>query len=318
MDGVTASDVAAHAVYPYQLVSAAWGYGISTPEWRDALPLQLGLVAVGLSMLTAVMLATRNPQLASRESQLASRRSHPTIVFALIATLVLVVLSSTVARPLWTGLPFVARTLSYPWQLYALVGAPLALLAGSVVVLDWRLAILPAWAGLITLAVLGSYPYLSPRFTRVVPDPATLATFGSGQVTLLTAAVEGPVSMPGYPLDEAVSTTGADIDSSHVMTVTVNWQGLRPLDFDYNVFVHAVDEDGAILAQSDRQPGRNGDAYPMTTWPVGEIVLDSYRLILDRDAAARVRSVNLGLYNWQTGERLPMGEDNRAVLEVGP
>ena len=40
-------DIAAHAVYPYQLFSSVWGFGISTPDWKGDLPLQLGLGCVG-------------------------------------------------------------------------------------------------------------------------------------------------------------------------------------------------------------------------------------------------------------------------------
>ena len=48
-------DIAAHAVYPYQLFSAAWGFGISTPDWKGDLPLQLGLAALALAMVTVVL-----------------------------------------------------------------------------------------------------------------------------------------------------------------------------------------------------------------------------------------------------------------------
>ena len=89
------------------------------------------------------------------------------------------------------------------------------------------------------------------------------------------------------------------------------------MDFDYNVFVHAVDAAGNRVAQWDGQPQRAGEAYPMTTWPVGEIVQNSYRLEMD-PAAAQVQRVDIGLYNWQTGERLPVNGDDKVTLEVGP
>ena len=50
-----ALDMAAHAVYPYQLFLAAWGFGVSTPGWQDGLPLQLGFAALGLAALTVVL-----------------------------------------------------------------------------------------------------------------------------------------------------------------------------------------------------------------------------------------------------------------------
>jgi hypothetical protein len=99
--------------------------------------------------------------------------------------------------------------------------------------------------------------------------------------------------------------------------VTVAWQALQPIDFDYNIFVHALDAAGNRVAQWDGQPLRGSEPYPMTTWPVGEVVSNSYRLDLD-PAAAPVERIDVGLYNWQTGERLPVNGDDKVTLEVGP
>ena len=42
----------AHSIHPYQLLSPAWGFGVSTPDWKDDVSFQLGLVALGLAVLT--------------------------------------------------------------------------------------------------------------------------------------------------------------------------------------------------------------------------------------------------------------------------
>jgi hypothetical protein len=200
-----------------------------------------------------------------------------------------------------------AAIVTYPWQLYALIGPLLALLAGAVVVVERRLAVLPIWAAAVALVVLSSYPYLAPRFTQVTPDPAAPAVFGANQVTLVTTAVS----------TGEVGSVGDRPEQDESLTVTAAWQALQPIDFDYNVFVHAVDAAGNRVAQWDGQPLRDGEAYPMTAWSVGEIVENSYRLELDT-AAAPVQRVDVGLYNWQTGERLPVSGDDKVALEVGP
>ena len=177
-------DVAAHVVYPYQLFSPAWGVGVSTPGWQDGLPLQLGFAALGLAALTLVLgFGNRN-----RLQSPAPRFPLPALGFAAIAAFVLILLTTTLARPLWNWGPL-AATLSYPWQLYALVGPLLALLGGGLLVVERRMAVLPVWAAAVALVVLSSYPYLTPRFTQVTPDPAAPAIFGAGQVTLVTAVV---------------------------------------------------------------------------------------------------------------------------------
>ena len=300
-------DVAAHAVYPYQLLSPAWGFGVSTPGWQDGLPLQLGFAALGLAALTVVLGMSHQRQSTDYRSPITD---HP-LTFTALAALILILLTTTLARPLWR-IDLLAATLTYPWQLFTLVGPLLALLASAVVVMERRLAVLPLWAAAVTLVVLSSYAYLAPHFTQVTPDPTAPAIFGANQVTLLAATVGDrpePATLP-LPLGEG----RGEGDS---LTVTVTWQALQPINFDYNLFIHALDAAGNRVAQWDGQPLRGGESYPMTTWAVGEIVENSYRLALD-PAAAPVQRIDVGLYNWQTGERLPVNGDDKVTLEVGP
>jgi uncharacterized membrane protein YwaF len=301
------SDFAAHAVYPYQLLAAGWGFGTSTPDWKNEMPFQLGLAAIGLATLALVL------AVGTGRSGGADQPEHPsairlTLSFAALATLVPVLLATTLARPLWQLLPNLAQTVSYPWQLLALAGPPLALLAGSLLAVERRLALLAAWAGLVALAVLSSYPYLAPRFTQALPDPASPAIFGN-QVALLTSEA-ALVSADTSSAPEA-STGGEE-----VLAVTVNWQALQPVDFDYNVFVHAVDESGDLLAQWDGQPRRDAEPYPMTSWSVGEVISDTYALPISPADRDRLAAISLGLYNWQTGARLPVGDTDRVLVSI--
>ncbi len=318
-------DVASHAVYPYQLFSPAWGFGASTPGWQDGLSLQLSFAALGLAALTVVLGFGKRAHVSLRDGS-QSRVTLHALSFAAIAVLVLVLLTTTLARPLW-GIDLLAATLSYPWQLHALVGPLLALLAGAVVAVERRLAVLPLWAAAVALVVLSSYPYLAPRLTQVMPDPAAPAIFGAQRVTLVTALVSEAGTVGDRPelggqgeagtVGDRPEPGGATLTITTARTVTLAWQALQPIDFDYNVFVHAVDADGNRVAQWDGQPLRDGEPYPMTAWPVGEVVENSYRLELDPDAAP-VQRVLVGLYNWQTGERLPVSGDDKVALEVGP
>ncbi len=292
-------------MHPYQFFSSAWGFGVSTPGWQDGLPLQLGFAALGLAALTLVLGVGRRSD--------GARGTLHALRFAAIAALALILLTTTLARPLW-GLDLLAATVTYPWQLYALIGPLLALLAGGVLVVERRLAVLPVWAAAVALVVLSSYAYLAPRFTQTLPDPAAPAIFGAQQVTLVTTTVStgeaGSVGPSGVLRKDRPEQDGS-------LTVTAAWQALQPIDFDYNVFVHAVDAAGNRVAQWDGQPLAAGEPYPMTTWSVGEVVQSSYRLELD-PAAAPVQRVDVGLYNWQTGERLPVNGDDKVMVEVGP
>ncbi len=323
-------DIAAHAVYPYQLFSAAWGFGISTPDWKGDLPLQLGLAALALAMVTVILGAGGRRARGEQAPGLTSARPFQSALgFSLVAGLILILLTTTLARPLWGTLPTLASTLTYPWQLFALVGPLLAILAGAVLVVERRLALLPMWAGLVVFVVLSSTAYLSPRFTQVDPSTAPAAIFGSNQVTLLSADatfLNEQTNSGGSPYTlQPTTPPAADLHSAPLrdfvqpatpLTVTIAWQALQPIDFDYNLFVHAVDEAGNKLAQWDGQPQRGQDPYPMTQWLVGEIVPGTIRLELTPEQAAAVRQVVIGLYNWQDGSRLSVGKDDKVVIPV--
>ena len=75
------------------------------------------------------------------------------------------------------------------------------------------------------------------------------------------------------------------------------------MDQDYTVFVHATDETNKRWGQQDTQP-QSGE-YPTSQWRVGEIVEDRYELRIAADGPAAGYHLSLGLYDWQTGERLP-------------
>jgi hypothetical protein len=98
------------------------------------------------------------------------------------------------------------------------------------------------------------------------------------------------------------------------LPVTVYWQARREIEQSYKVFVHLYDQEGNILAQQDRLPGLG--ARPTTTWEKGEIVGD--RLLVPIDGAAPIGEYRLaiGLYDQETGRRLPaFGPDGQRLEE---
>jgi hypothetical protein len=295
-----------HFVYPFQLFSAAWGYGASVEGWQDTMSLQLGLVPVGLAIVSVILIA-RSP--ISNLHPPSSIRLRRTLIFWQLVVLVLVALMFSPTALLWriTGL---SHLLSYPWQLLSLIGLITSLLAGSVVALDQRLAAFPLRAGLVALTVLASYSYLSPRFfdfdidfTPLAEDshvydmePVGLpvAILGDNQIALLDYRIEGPLR--------------------HGATVRLNvlWQALNPLDEDYTVFVHAVDGEGTIWGQRDTEP-QEGE-YPTTEWALGEIVQDRYELRIDMAGPREGYQLAVGMYAGETGERLKMPDGTTEVI----
>ena len=294
-----AVDFYQHFVYPFQLFSAAWGYGTSVAGWQDAMPLQAGLVPVGLTIVSVVLTA-------GSPSSMKLRR---TLLFWQLTTLVLMALMLSPTAILWriTGL---SHLLSYPWQLLGLIGLTTSLLAGSIVALDQRLAAFPLRAGLVALAVGASYNYLSPRFFNFSIDFTPLAEkphvynmeplglpvaiLGDNQIALLDYRIEGPLR--------------------HGATVRLNvlWQALRPPDEDYTIFVHAVDREGVIWGQRDTEP-QEGE-HPTTEWELGEIVQDRYELQIDMAGPWEGYQLVVGMYVGETGERLRLPDGATEVI----
>ena len=50
------------------------------------------------------------------------------------------------------------------------------------------------------------------------------------------------------------------------------WRAEAEVAEGYTVFIHVVDAQGNILAQDDRAPFANGEAYPTDLWNMGEVV----------------------------------------------
>ena len=233
--------------------------------------------------------------------------------------LILALLSTTLAAPFWRLLPFLSRTLTYPWQLLLLVGPWLAWLAGSggrALLAQWpeearEGRAVPLFAGLLALTLLSAYsapltilsraqdgsagqPLNPPALSVAAPD-APVAIFGDNEIALLSAVIAGPAGPGGQA------------------TVLVRWQALRPLGQDYTVFFHALGPDGNRWGQQDTMP--QDGKLPTSQWRPGQIVQDQYQLTLAPDApiGGDYRYL-LGMYWWQTGQRLTTGADDKVVL----
>jgi hypothetical protein len=305
-------------VHPHQLLMTGWG--------PDTLTFSLGVIAFGLAVLSVLPLAdsgadSLDERLDSHAggSRVAIRRAQ---YFAAAVLLLLICLSTTLAGGVWNLLPGLAGTLSYPWQLLLLAVPWLAWLAGtggralagllteeprspsgsnrtdhtgSTGVAESRrkgarseIKAPSLFGGLITLVILSSYAYLNPT---TIAGPVTglpVAIFGDNEIALLDTEVTG---MPG-PGGRAV--------------VSARWQALRPLDNDYTIFVHVLTPDGTRWAQADTMP--QDRQLPTSQWRPGQVVADRYTLTFAPDAPVTPDyQYLLGLYLWQTGQRLPAG-----------
>jgi 4-amino-4-deoxy-L-arabinose transferase-like glycosyltransferase len=96
----------------------------------------------------------------------------------------------------------------------------------------------------------------------------------------------------------AEATAGTPTD------VTLVWQAGGPATRNWKVYLHLLDAEGTIRAQSDGYPA-NGKA-PAASWQAGEVTTDERTLSLPADLPADDYILRVGFYDAVTGERLPM------------
>jgi hypothetical protein len=94
--------------------------------------------------------------------------------------------------------------------------------------------------------------------------------------------------------------------AGQTLDVTLYWQALNTLPADYTVFVHLLDEQGRLVAAHDGMPADNG--FPTGAWPPGLLVEDKHTITLPPDLPPGTYQVNVGLYLFETGERLPVSD----------
>ena len=92
-----------------------------------------------------------------------------------------------------------------------------------------------------------------------------------------------------------------DITSPQELRLDLLWRAEVEIEADYSVFVHLTRDD-TILAQDDSFPAQG--YYPTSLWRVGDIVNDEHTLVLPEPYDPDSHKIIIGLYKWQTMDRL--------------
>ncbi len=163
-------------------------------------------------------------------------------------------------------------------------------------------------APLLALAVSMPFGVIRPAYTWVALAPhAAQAVLGNGAYGRFAATrAEYGVILRGWRLDGPVRP-GADLP------LTLTWNSLAPVPQPWTIFVHLVDGNERIVAQSNLQP--QGNTLPFPLWTAGDWVADSLRLALPAALPPGVYRLRVGLYRAdQDGQRQRVwAEDGRAL-----
>jgi len=116
-----------------------------------------------------------------------------------------------------------------------------------------------------------------------------------------------------YHLGPAIRLVGYELATPNLspgddLRLRLYWQAETRPERDYIIFVHVLDASGELAAQRDGMP--RDETFLTTHWPVGPLIDDVHLVPLPPDMPAGEYRVMIGLYIWQTGERLPVRRAN--------
>ena len=89
-----------------------------------------------------------------------------------------------------------------------------------------------------------------------------------------------------------------------LLEVDLYWEAQKPIDGDYIVFVHVLNNNGELVASHDSRP-ENG-RFPTPAWLPDIIIPDNHAILLPDDLPTGEYHLKAGLYQSETGERLPI------------
>lgn len=116
----------------------------------------------------------------------------------------------------------------------------------------------------------------------------------------------------GADLNNVAQLIGYDLPQTTVRAgeafpITLYWRALEQTTTSYATFIHVLGPDGSIRGQWDSIPGAG--TLPTTGWVKGEVITDRYMIPMGPDAPPWEYTIVVGMYDPQTGQRLPVVGD---------
>lgn len=148
------------------------------------------------------------------------------------------------------------------------------------------------WAQIASFQRKGPFLYALPATLTFKPFTPTDLTFGPA------------IRLNGYWFDPA------RLQPDSNLSILLQWSITASLPTDFTVFVHLLGPDGQRVAQSDAYPTWL-TPQPTSQWPLNQPLPDHHTLSLPPELTPGVYTLQLGLYDLQTSERLrlPDGSD---------
>ncbi len=130
--------------------------------------------------------------------------------------------------------------------------------------------------GLMDWVVLGTVVGIT-AVTLLILEPTNVLHYQSQNYSAepaqeqVSADFGEQIALIGY------DTSAETAQAGDTLNLTLYWQAERPLDINYQNFVHILSADGVLVAQSDHlNPGE----FPTRRWPTDKYVRDTHTIVL--------------------------------------
>jgi hypothetical protein len=172
------------------------------------------------------------------------------------------------------------------------------------------------WTGCIVLLLIGIQTFSAATNLRVIHTrygklraPASILSRLPPQAKPIHTQFADGIELVGWEV-------GSSKESRSAVDVTLYWRADAPVTWPWTVFRHVV-ADGELVGQHDGQPV--GGRWPATCWEPGQLVVDTQVVPLDTGDLDRA-TLRVGLYDAQSGDRLPIheknGDEHNDVVEI--
>ena len=164
--------------------------------------------------------------------------------------------------------------------------------------------------GLVVLSLVALFGFLQPAFAR--PETFEVDTAASAR---LEQTVPNPTSIQ---FGKLVQLHGYSVSTDHLrpgeyVDIDLYWEVLAQPPGNYLLFVHLIDEVGALAAQRDTHPGLGN--FPSRQWQPGDRFVESVRLYLPESAYTPAQAtLSIGFYAQDEGYRLGVTSADGTIL----
>jgi 4-amino-4-deoxy-L-arabinose transferase-like glycosyltransferase len=141
---------------------------------------------------------------------------------------------------------------------------------------------------------------------RVFDPPQPHVKLGvnfAGQATLVGLDVLNPRPAEGQS-ETASGPALLKLKAGDTLAAQLYWRAEAEFEQNYTAFIHLIGPDGLLYGQVDQPPGAG--AFPTTGWLRGEYITDAYTIPIAPNAPPGNYQIEIGLYNSNTGQRLPV------------